>query len=448
MGNDNEQYEEELPVVKDHDDAHADPAEASEDVAREAMDVVAEAARPWRAAETLLVLREQINRAFPARSKASDGIVGDAAHASRASDHNPWVIDGNKGVVTAMDITHDPRSGCDANKLVAALHASRDKRIKYLIWNRRIANASAIGGVPAWTWRSYSGRNPHDHHFHLSVKPEKTHYDDRDPWHLDGITEAAFAVEAAAAEGGIDHDVNAALMAMGDAVSTDAPALPHLVALQDALTQLFANYAQDWYPATESVEAEAAPDFATLKPKYESRFASAQVRADKRSVVAWHVGMIRRGRARYEAVQAATGAPWWFVGIVHAMEAAFSFSGHLHNGDPLSAKTVQVPRNRPPTWNPPSDWLSSAIDAITFQGHAHQQDWSLARTLYRFEGYNGYGYYAKGIASPYLWSFSNHYTKGKFVRDHQYDANFVSKQCGAAVMLRALIDANLVELPD
>jgi len=448
MGNDNEQYEEELPVVKDHDDAHADPAEASEDVAREAMDVVAEAARPWRAAETLLVLREQINRAFPARSKASDGIVGDAAHASRASDHNPWVIDGNKGVVTAMDITHDPRSGCDANKLVAALHASRDKRIKYLIWNRRIANASAIGGVPAWTWRSYSGRNPHDHHFHLSVKPEKTHYDDRDPWHLDGITEAAFAAEAAAAEGGIDHDVNAALMAMGDAVSTDAPALPHLVALQDALTQLFANYAQDWYPATESVEAEAAPDFATLKPKYESRFASAQVRADKRSVVAWHVGMIRRGRARYEAVQAATGAPWWFVGIVHAMEAAFSFSGHLHNGDPLSAKTVQVPRNRPPTWNPPSDWLSSAIDAITFQGHAHQQDWSLARTLYRFEGYNGYGYYAKGIASPYLWSFSNHYTKGKFVRDHQYDANFVSKQCGAAVMLRALIDANLVELPD
>jgi len=412
------------------------------------MDVVAEAARPWRAAETLLVLREQINRAFPARSKASDGIVGDAAHASRASDHNPWVIDGNKGVVTAMDITHDPRSGCDANKVVAALHASRDKRIKYLIWNRRIANASAIGGVPAWTWRSYSGRNPHDHHFHLSVKPEKTHYDDRDPWHLDGITEAAFAAEAAAAEGGIDHDVNAALMAMGDAVSTDAPALPHLVALQDALTQLFANYAQDWYPATESVEAEAAPDFATLKPKYESRFASAQVRADKRSVVAWHVGMIRRGRARYEAVQAATGAPWWFVGIVHAMEAAFSFSGHLHNGDPLSAKTVQVPRNRPPTWNPPSDWLSSAIDAITFQGHAHQQDWSLARTLYRFEGYNGYGYYAKGIASPYLWSFSNHYTKGKFVRDHQYDANFVSKQCGAAVMLRALIDANLVELPD
>jgi len=444
MGNDNDKSNE-LPAVVDREDAHADPAEASDEILAEAADVVAEAARPWRAAETLLALREQINRAFPTRSKASDGIIGDAAHASRSSDHNPWVIDGSKGVVTAMDITHDPRSGCDANKVVAALHAGRDRRIKYLIWNRRIANSSAIGGVPAWTWRSYSGRNPHDHHFHLSVKPDKTLYDNRDPWHLDGITEAAFAAEA---EEGIDRDVNAALMAMGDAAGADAPALPRLVALQDALTQLFANYAQEWYPATESVEAEAAPPFATLKPKYESLFASAQVRTDRKPVVAWHVAMLKRGRARYEAVQAATGAPWWFVGIVHAMEAAFSFNGHLHNGDPLTARTVQVPRNRPPAWNPPSDWLSSAVDAITFQGHANQQDWSLARALYRFEGYNGYGYYAKDIPSPYLWSFSNHYTKGKFVRDHQYDANFVSKQCGAAVMLRALIDANVVGLPD
>ncbi|HKV33547.1 MAG TPA: hypothetical protein VJP89_04485, partial [Pyrinomonadaceae bacterium] len=59
----------------------------------------------WRVAKSLLRLREQINELAPNRSKASDGTIGDAAHASRKSDHNPWVKDGSIGVVTAMDIT-------------------------------------------------------------------------------------------------------------------------------------------------------------------------------------------------------------------------------------------------------------------------------------------------------------------------------------------------------
>jgi lysozyme family protein len=48
------------------------------------------------------------------------------------------------------------------------------------------------------------------------------------------------------------------------------------------------------------------------------------------------------------------------------------------------------------------------------------------------------GYRRRGVPSPYLWSFSNLYTKGKFVADGHFDANAVSAQCGAAVMLKAL----------
>ena len=132
----------------------------------------------WRPAISLLRLREQINEKAPSRSKASDGTIGDAAHAARTSDHNPWVQDGDVGVVTAMDITNDPAGGCDAQAFVDALVTSRDKRIKYLIWNKQILSSS----VQPWTWRAYNGKNAHTHHFHLSVKSTKDLYDSTDLW--------------------------------------------------------------------------------------------------------------------------------------------------------------------------------------------------------------------------------------------------------------------------
>ena len=138
----------------------------------------------WRVAKALLALRRQVDARSPQRNKASDGAIGDAAHATRDSDHNPWVRDGGMGVVTAMDITHDPAGGCDAGNLVKAIVASQDRRVKYVIWNRQIANAAAIGGSPAWTWRPYRGANPHDHHVHISVKAEKADYDDESAWQI------------------------------------------------------------------------------------------------------------------------------------------------------------------------------------------------------------------------------------------------------------------------
>ncbi len=134
----------------------------------------------WRAADSLLKLRTQVNAQWPNRSKASDGTVGDSAHQTRDSDHNPWVKDGAMGVVTAIDITHDPANGCDAEAVVAALLASRDNRIKYIIWNRRIMSSS----VSPWTWRPYTGANPHNKHFHLSVLPTKSLYDGTQDWRI------------------------------------------------------------------------------------------------------------------------------------------------------------------------------------------------------------------------------------------------------------------------
>lgn len=135
----------------------------------------------WRLARSLEQLRSQVNAKWPGRSKQSDGSIGNADHASRSSDHNPWV-DGS--VVSAIDITHDPKSGCDSYALAAALVASQDPRLKYIISNGKICSGSAQS-TPAWIWRKYTGANRHDHHVHISVKADKAHYDNTDPWSFD-----------------------------------------------------------------------------------------------------------------------------------------------------------------------------------------------------------------------------------------------------------------------
>ena len=97
---------------------------------------------------------QDANKRWPSRKKASDGIMGDARHQKRKSDHNM----GN-----AVDITHDPASGCDGN-LIASL-AIKDPRVTYVIWNHKIySKARASEG-----WRNYTGSNPHTKHCHISI---------------------------------------------------------------------------------------------------------------------------------------------------------------------------------------------------------------------------------------------------------------------------------------
>lgn len=138
----------------------------------------------WRNAHSLDTLRKQINAMFPNRDKRSDGTIGDAKHASRSSDHNPWIkIKENGktiGIVTALDITHDPSVGLDSERLAEAWAASRDKRIKYIISNGKIMAGN--GGPKPWVWRRYDGYNKHNRHVHISVEDTKDLYDDDEEW--------------------------------------------------------------------------------------------------------------------------------------------------------------------------------------------------------------------------------------------------------------------------
>ena len=104
----------------------------------------------------------------------------------------------------------------------------------------------------------------------------------------------------------------------------------------------------------------------------------------------------------------------------------------------------------PKTGQPPFTWEASASDALRYQGFDKWKDWSIPGTLYKLEGYNGFGYrdHHPDVPSPYLWSFSTHYSAGKYVADGKWSQTAVSAQCGVAVLLRRLAEKNLIKLGD
>lgn len=184
-----------------------------------------------------------------------------------------------------------------------------------------------------------------------------------------------------------------------------------------------------------------ATSFTALKAEYADYFSSVALRADRSELANWHKRVLIEYRPRYEAVASETGVPWFFIGAIHGLEASYNFRAHFHNGDfPLSARTRQVPANRPVNWREPYRWEASAKDALQLMNFSGKSDWTLERTLYRLEAYNGFGYRRRGIPSPYLWSFSNHYDQGKFVSDGRWNPAARSQQCGAATIMKLLLD--------
>jgi lysozyme family protein len=191
-------------------------------------------------------------------------------------------------------------------------------------------------------------------------------------------------------------------------------------------------------PATLSIQP--------LINEYNHLFDTCVINPGKYAEVDDLVDQITDNENRYNVVTNELSIPWYFIGIIHYMESSLNFKTHLHNGDPLTKRTVNVPAGRPKTGKPPFSWEDSAIDALQLQKLDVWEDWSIAGTLYQMELYNGIGYRKRGIYSPYLWSFSNHYSKGKFTKDGVYDANAVSKQCGAAVLFRRMCERQIITL--
>lgn len=129
-----------------------------------------EAPHKPRLALSLRLLARAVDQRWPTRGTASDGWLGDAAHAARKSDHNP----DDHGIVRALDVT---RRGIDPRQLITAClnHPSTSYVIfDHTIWSRE----------HDFEPRPYHGTDAHLTHVHVSIRPGDTASASRQGWHF------------------------------------------------------------------------------------------------------------------------------------------------------------------------------------------------------------------------------------------------------------------------
>lgn len=146
----------------------------------------------WVVVPCLLTLRDEFNRVSPKRDKGADGTIGDSSHKS-SSDHTPDEDSDilrdhdadSKNEVHALDIDSSgpwPGGWAWFNAAILAIverhRTGQDNRLKYVIWNRRIASKSN-----GWKWITYTGTSdPHTDHTHFSAVYTTAQEQDTSPW--------------------------------------------------------------------------------------------------------------------------------------------------------------------------------------------------------------------------------------------------------------------------
>jgi hypothetical protein len=131
----------------------------------------------WEVVPCLDEGRDQLNERFPKRDKASDGSIGNQAHAVSTSSHNPdrsgkpeWKDGDTKNEVRARDFDkdlNDAETGTTMEQVVQ-MWVSRCRSgemwwVRYIIYRERIWHKK-----DGFKTRAYTGANKHNEHVHVN----------------------------------------------------------------------------------------------------------------------------------------------------------------------------------------------------------------------------------------------------------------------------------------
>jgi len=178
-------------------------------------------------------------------------------------------------------------------------------------------------------------------------------------------------------------------------------------------------------------------------PDQEARWRAAKL--DPHFSIALDLETLRFQRlaGRYKRIMdmRTNGVPTAVVYCLHQRESSGNFLCHPHEGSPLTQRTRFVPKNRLPNSAPPYTFEASAEDAYYVCDRLDQVQWkNRAAALQGIESFNGLGYqkYHQDVPSPYLWSGTTIYTRGKYTGDGRFDHTARDKQLGCAAILKRL----------
>lgn len=201
------------------------------------------------------------------------------------------------------------------------------------------------------------------------------------------------------------------------------------------------------YNSSETVVHAKLGSFEQYRPGYLELWAKAEVRKDAVTEAHHQVDAIYRGKDRLVAFSKSVNIPWFVPGTLLIREAGLrhgelDWGACLHNGERIigtGRKTHLVPAGLGPF----STWEEAAINAIKREG-LDKLDWThedwVAVVCWTAEKFNGFGYRAHGIPSPYLVGGTTVQRPGKFIRDGVYSYTTMDPQIGVMALLKVIVD--------
>lgn len=130
---------------------------------------------PWIVVPNLNEAKDQFDKRFPKRDDASDGSIGNTAHSTHASSHNPdksgypeWRDGDSKNEVRARDFDRDLKDPDYTMESVVQLWVKLARAgtlwwVRYIIYNGRIWHKK-----DGFKTRVYTGANQHTEHMHIT----------------------------------------------------------------------------------------------------------------------------------------------------------------------------------------------------------------------------------------------------------------------------------------
>ncbi len=186
----------------------------------------------------------------------------------------------------------------------------------------------------------------------------------------------------------------------------------------------------------------------TVTQQYRDLWKTCEIRPKHAREVDQLVDRIVANKKRYKKAGNARGVPWHLVGVIHMLEGSGKFHTHLHKGDPLTARTANIPAGRPKTGMPPVHVggkrrrcararRPEPLDELVGAGNALRARAVQRLRLPEIRHRHSQPLPLELLEPPHA---------GRFIKDRVFSPTTVSRQCGAAVLLKRMVERNLTKI--